>query len=160
MSRVERILAGLILLAGLLVVGAIGVRWYGAAQFQAGHDAAVAERKAADDDAVLARTEENAALAQHQGETNLKITEVKHEEIAPVRERIVVERVRVGAAICGPAAPAEAESAAGSDSADPPGRLVRSDVERDLVALKLAVEEDLATGRACQAFLRENGMVP
>ena len=25
---------------------------------------------------------------------------------------------------------------------------------------KLAVEEDLATGRACQAFVRENGMVP
>jgi hypothetical protein len=34
------------------------------------------------------------------------------------------------------------------------------DVERDLVALKLAVEEDLATGRACQAFLQKNGLVP
>ena len=160
MSRVERILAGLIVLAGLLVVGTLGVRWYGAVQYQAGRTAASEERAAADARAVLLRTQENAVLVQHQGETNLKITKAKHEEMQPVRERIVVERVRVGAAICGPAAPAEAESAAGSDSADPPGRLVRSDVERDLVALKLAVEEDLATGRACQAFLRENGMVP
>lgn len=160
MSRAERILAGLIVLAGLLVVGTLGVRWYGAVQYQAGRTAAIEERAAADARAVLLRTQENAVLVQHQGETNLKITEAKHEELAPVRERIVVERVRVGAAICGPAAAPDAESAAGSDSADSPGRLVRSDVERDLVALKLAVEEDLATGRACQAFLRENGMVP
>jgi len=160
MSRVERILVGLIVLVGLLVVGALGVRWYGAAQFQAGHAAAVAERKAVDDAAILRRTQENAALAQHQGETNLKITEAKHEELAPVRERIVVERVRVGAAICGPAAATETESAGSGDGTDPPSWLVRADAERDLVALKLAVEQDLATGRACQAFLRENGLVP
>lgn len=160
MSRVERILTGLIMLAGLLVVGVVSVRWYGAHQYQVGHAAAVAERKAADDAAILRRTEENAVLAQRQGEVNLKITEAKHEELAPVREHIVVERVRVGAAICGPAAAPDAESAAGGDSADSPGRLVREDAERDLVALKLAVEEDLATGRACQAFLRENGLVP
>jgi hypothetical protein len=70
--------------------------------------------------------------------------------------------VFVGAAVCGdgPAAPAEAHGAAGGDGTDPPGRLVRPDVERDLVALKLAVEEDLATGRACQAVLQAEGMVP
>lgn len=160
MSRPERILVGLILLAGLLVLGALGVRWYGAAKYQAGHAAAVAERAARDKAAVLQRTEENTVLAERQGTANLKITEAKHEELAPVRERIVVERVRVGAAICGPAAAPDAESAAGGDGADPPGRLVREDAERDIVALKLAVEEDLATGRACQAFLRENGLVP
>ena len=160
MSRVERILVSLIAIVGLLVVGVVGVRAYGAVQYQAGRTAAIEERATADARAILSRTEENVALAQHLGATNLKITEAKHEELAPVRERIVVERVRVGAAICGPAAAPDAESAAGGDSADPPGRLVRSDVERDLVALKLAVEEDLATGRACQAFLRENGLVP
>jgi hypothetical protein len=160
MSRLERLLIGAIVLAGLLVLGTLGVRWYGASQYAAGHAAAIDERAAADALAVLRRTEENSVLASAQGATNLKITEAKHEELTPVRERIVVERVRVGAAICGPAAPPDADSAAGSDSADPPGRLVREDAERDLVALKLAVEEDLATGRACQAFLRENGLVP
>lgn len=160
MSRVERILAGLIVLAGLLVVGTLGVRWYGAVQYQAGRTAASEERAAADARAVLLRTEENAVLAQRQGETNLKITEAKHEELAPVRERIVVERVRVGAAICGPADPADAESAGGGAKADPAGRLVRPDAERNLVALKLEVEEHLATARACQATLRKYGLVP
>lgn len=158
MKLLDALIAGLWVASGALVI------WAGATYrdhvYQLGYDAAVAERAAADALAVLRRTEENAVLAQRQGETNLKITEAKHEELAPVRERIVVERVRVGSAICGPAAPAEAESAAGGDSTDPPGRLVREDAERDLVALKLAVEEDLATGRACQAFLRENGLVP
>ncbi len=128
--------------------------------YQLGYDAAVADRAAADALAVRRRTEENVVLAQHQGETNLKITEVKHEELAPVRERIVVERVRVGTAICGSAAPPDAESAASSDEADSAGRLVRPDAERDIVALKLEVEEHLATARACQATLRENGMAP
>jgi len=160
MSRLERILVGLIVLAGLLVLGALGVRWYGAHKYSAGHAAAVGERAAADAIALLRRTEENSALAVHQGATNLKITEVKHEEMQPVRERIVTQRVYVGSGVCGPAGAADAESTASSDGANPLGRLVRSDVERDLVTLKLAVEEDLATGRACQAFVRENGMVP
>ncbi len=159
MSALDRLAATVMLVLILLVAGVLGVRWYGAHQYQAGRTAALEERAAADARAVLLRTQENAALAQHQGETNLKITEAKHEELAPVRERIVVERVRVGAAICEPAAAPDTKSAAGGDGADPPGRLVREDVERDLVALKLAVEEDLATGRACQAFLRENGLV-
>ena len=160
MSRLERVLVGLIVLTGLLVLGALGVRWYGASQYAAGHAAAVNERAAADALAVLRRTEENAALAAAQGAINLKITETKHEEMQPVRERIVTQRVYVGSAICGPAAAPAAESPAGGDGTDSPGRLVRSDAERDLVALKLAVEEDLATGRACQAFLRENELGP
>lgn len=158
MKLLDALIAGLWVASGALVI------WAGATYrdhvYQLGYDAAVAERAAADTLAVLRRTEENAALAQHQGETNLKITEAKHEELAPVRERIVVERVRVGSAICGPAAPAEAEGAAGGDEANPAGRLVRPDVERDIVALKLEVEEHLATARACQATLRENGMAP
>lgn len=160
MSRVERILMGLIALAGLLVVSVIGVRWYGTMQYHAGRIAAVEERAAADARAVLLRTQENAALAQHQGETNLKITEAKHEELAPVRERIVVERVRVGAAICGPAAAPDAESAAGGDEANPAGRLVSPEAEGNIRKLELEVEEHLATARACQATLRENGMAP
>lgn len=158
MSQLDAILLALKVGAAALLIWTAAI--YRDHVYQLGYDAAVAKRAAADALAVLKRTEENVALAERQGATNLKITEAKHEELAPVRERIVVERVRVGTAICGPAAAPDAESAAGGDSADPPGRLVREDAERDLVALKLAVEEDLATGRACQAFLRENGLVP
>lgn len=160
MSRLERILVGLIVLAGLLVLGALGVRWYGAGQYAAGHAAAVDARAAADSLAVLRRTEENSVLAVSQGAINLKITEAKHEEMQPVRERIVTQRVYVGSAICGPSAAPDTEVPASGNETNPPGRLVRPDVERDLVALKLAVEEDLATGRACQAAANEHGLVP
>lgn len=162
MTSLERLLVAVLVLAGLAVGGWLGVTHYGEARFEAGRADAIAERAAADAAAVQKRSTENAAEAVRQVVSSATITEKKHEEIAPVRERIVTQRVYVGAGVCGdrPAGAAEAESAAGSDSADPPRRLVREDVERDLVALKLAVEEDLATGRACQRVLQDNGMVP
>ena len=162
MTALERLLIAAVL-AVLLATGAwLGLRHYGAERFDAGYAAAIEERAEADAAAKLKRTNENVTRAVQQAASNATITEKKHEEIQPVRERIVTRRVYVGPALCGdrPAAPAQAEGTAGSDSADPPGRLVRPDVERDLVALKLAVEEDLATGRACQAVLKDEGMVP
>lgn len=158
MSALERLLVAAI----LVVLVAVGVRHYGGQRYDAGHTAAIEERAAADAAASQKRERENATTATHQAASNATITERTHEEIQPVRERIVTQRVYVGSAVCGdrPAAATETQGAAGSDSADPPGRLVRPDVERDLVALKLAVEEDLATGRACQAVLRDEGMVP
>jgi hypothetical protein len=161
-SALERLLAAVLLLAVLAVGCWLGLKHYGAARFEAGRADAIAERAAADAEAVRKRTETNAAEAVRQAVSNATITEKKHEEVAPVRERIVTRRVYVGSAVCGggPPAPTKAEGAAGSDSTDSPGRLVRPDVERDIVALKLQVEEDLATGRACQRFLHENGMVP
>ena len=65
MSRAERILVGLIVLAGLLVLGALGVRWYGASQHQAGYDAAVSDGKAQyDRDAAAARKTESTLRAK------------------------------------------------------------------------------------------------
>jgi len=127
----------------------------------AGYARAVKDRAASDALAVAARLKENGAKAVQQAAANVAITKAKNEEIAPVARRIAADRVRVGPAICsGPTSPTEPKSAASSDGTNPSGRLVRPDVERDIRALKLAVEEDLATGRACQAFLRENSLVP
>jgi prophage endopeptidase len=160
-SALERWLAGLIVAAALIGLGGLAVHVYGAHRYDAGHAAAISERASQDAVAVLNRARENVVAADAQAQTNSIITKAKNEELAPVRERIVTQRVYVGSAICDrPAARAQAEGAAGRDSTDPPGRLVRQDVERDLVALKLAVEEDLATGRACQAFIEKNGLVP
>jgi prophage endopeptidase len=161
-TALERLLVSVLAAVVLLAVASIGVRAYGNHRYDAGHAAAIEERARADAAAVLKRTRENAATAAQKSASNATITEKKHEEIQPVRERIVTHRVYVGSALCGdrPAAPAEAKSTGSSDGADPPGRLVRADVERDLIALKLAVEEDLATGRACQAVLKDEGMVP
>ena len=160
MSALERFAAALLFVIAITICVVLGAKYYGARQFAAGHAAAVDERARADAAAVLTRTRDNAALATRQDANNATITEETHEEVQPVRERIITQRVYVGSAICGPAAPAEAESTGGSDDADPPGRLVRPDVERDIVALKLAVEKDLSTGRACQRVLEQEGMVP
>lgn len=131
------------------------------AAFDAGHDAAVTERAAADLGAMVSRVQDNAVVEMKQKTINEILTKAKDAELAPVVQRIYVDRVRVGAGTCGgPPAAAKADGAAGSDSANPPGRLVREDVERDTRALTEAVEQDLATGRACQAFIRENGFVP
>lgn len=148
--------AGVVLAATLVAAGAA----YRQHVYQLGYDTAVGDRAARDGVAILHRTAENVVVADKQASINTIISKVKNEELAPVRERIVVERVRVGTGICGPAGTPDPEGAAGGDGTDPPGRLVRPDVERDIRALKLAVEEDLATGRACQAFVRENGRVP
>jgi len=126
----------------------------------AGFRDAVDLRAARDANATTARLRENLATGAKQDASNIIITKAKNEELAPVVRRIYVDRVRVGTGVCGPSSPAQTEGPAGGDRADPPGRLVREDVERDLRALKEAVEQDLATGRACQAFVRENGLVP
>lgn len=148
--------AALVLVASLAAAGAA----YRSHVWQLGHDAAVAERAARDAVAVLRRTEDNVVVAARQGAINTLIEKANHEELAPVRERIVTQRVYVGSAICGPATAPKTESAGGSDGTDPTRRLVREDVERDIRALKLAVEEQLAAGRACQAFVTKNGMAP
>lgn len=117
-----------------------------------GFDRATSERAARDLVAVVSAATHNTAI-------NSLVTKDHDEKLAPVVQRIITERVRIGTAIC-PARPvAEADDASGGNGANPPGRLVRADIERDFVALKLAVENDLATGRACQAWGREHGFV-
>lgn len=146
-------------LVGASLVG--GAAAYHHHVYQQGYDAAVSARAAQDASAVFHRVRDNAALSIKQDSINAILTKVKNEELAPVITRIVTQRVRVGDAICGgPATPAKTEDAAGSDRADPPGRLVRPNIERDLVALKMAVEQDLATGRSCQAWGAANGFIP
>jgi prophage endopeptidase len=147
----------------LLVSGLIGAyQWRISAAYEHGHETAIAERAASDLKAVTRRVTENAAIAVKQTADNAVITKAKNEELTPVRARIAAApRLRVGTGVCnGSAAATEAQSPASGDSGDPAGRLVREDVDRDIRALKLKVEEGFATGRACQAFLDTNGFVP
>lgn len=148
--------------AALALFGAVvaGGAAYRSHVYHEGYDQAVTDRKAADLKAITTRVQQNTVLAAKQDATNVKIEKAKNEELAPVRDRIVTRRVYVGTGVCGPAAPAKTEDAASSNGNDPARRLVRSDVERDIVALKLQVEEALATGRACQQFGKENGFYP
>ncbi len=149
-----------LVLAVLLVAAGVGIIYAHSAGDQEGFERATSERAARDAVAIVARVRDNAVLSIKQENINQIITRTKNEETAPVVQRIYVDRVRVGAGTCGPASAAVTDGASVSDGTDPPGRLVREDVERDTRALTEAVEQDLATGRACQAFVRENGMAP
>ena len=149
-----------LVLAALLVAAGIAIFYAHSAGDHAGFERATSERAARDAVAIVARVRDNAVLSIKQHKINQIITRTKNEETAPVVQHIYVDRVRVGAGTCRPAGTASADGASGSDGADSPDRLVRDDVERDTRALTEAVEQDLATGRACQAFVRENGMAP
>lgn len=144
-------------LALALVIGATAYRSH---VFHAGYDKAVSDRAARDALAVVARVQDNAALSIKQDGFNTTITKAKDAELAPVVKRIYIDRVRVGPAICGPAAPAEAQGAAGGDGDNTATRLVSQRAEEDIRALEVKVEEHLATGRACQAFVKANGLTP
>jgi hypothetical protein len=160
MSALQRFTVCVLLLVLLAIGGTLGVRWYGSSRYQAG---VAAEREAASGRALVAtvgRVQENAVEASKQQTINLTVTEKKHAELAPVIRTIYVDRVRVGAASCGPAGPPQTDDAGGGAGTDPAGRLVREDVERDTRALDAAVERHLATGRACQAWGVANGYAP
>jgi hypothetical protein len=153
-SALDRLVWG----AAALVLAGLGVRAYGAHEYHAGVAAEQEAQRARTLVATVARVQDNAVEASKQQSINLTVTEKKHEELAPVIRTVYVDRVRVGAASCGPAASTEAASTGGGNGADSAGRLVREDVERDTRALDVAVEEALATGRACQEFVVRNGM--
>jgi hypothetical protein len=158
-SLPARIITGIVIAAALIASSA----HYRQHVYQQGHDAAVAERVAVDAVAVLRRTQDNAELATQQTQINTTIAQEKDNEIIALRARLAAApRLRVGTAVCPDrsAGSAQAESPTGSDSADSSGRLVSAPADRDFKQLIKDVEQDLATGRACQAFLVKNGLVP
>jgi hypothetical protein len=162
-SRLEQLLAGTLVLIVLAVAGWLGLQHYGAQRFEDGRQNAIAERAQADARAVLVRTQENTVVAARQDATNTNITKEKDDEIADLRRRLAAApRMRVGPAVCADRPPtgADPESAAGGNGADPPATVVSAAADRDLKQLILDVERDLATGRACHAFIRDNGLVP
>lgn len=132
----------------------------GRASVQALWDAEKRTRAAAETKAVAQRVAENLAQARQQAATSAAITKAYDEEITDVRARLAAERMRKPAfcASAGPAAPAVAGGAAGGAEADPASGLLPDALERDIQALILQTEEVAATGRACQSFVRANGM--
>jgi prophage endopeptidase len=152
------------IIAVLAIVAAIfgAGHHMGARGVQAEWDADILKRERAEMIAVAHRLTENKALEATQAENNRLITRTKDDEITKTRAAIVAApRMRIGPALCsGPAASTEAKSTSGSDGADAGARLVRPDVDRDIRALELKIEEGFSTGRACQAFVVANGLAP
>lgn len=148
--------------AGMLYQRTQGVA-QGRAAVQALWDADKKKHVAAETKAVARRAAENLAQARQQAAKAAAIKEIYDDEINAVRARLAAaERMRKPAfcASAGPAAPAGASGAEGGTAADPASGLLPDAVARDIQALILQTEEVAATGRACQSFVRENGMAP
>lgn len=155
------VLACVLVGAGMLYQRAQGVA-QGRAAVQALWNTDKTTRAAAETKAEAQRAAENLAQARQQAVKAAAIKKVYDDEINDVRVRLAAERMRKPAfcASAGPAAPAGAGGAEGGAAADPAGGLLPDAVERDIQALILQTEEVAATGRACQAFVRGNGMAP
>lgn len=154
-------LAWRIAAVALLAVALLGAAAaYRSHVWHQGFDTAVSERAARDAVATLARVRENAVVAVKNDSINAIINKAHNETLTPVIQRIYVDRVRVGPGICGPASATKTEDASGGNGEDSPARLVRADIERDIRALKVQVEEGFAAGRACQEFGRQQGFWP
>ena len=135
--------------------------WRVNAAFNAGHEAAVSERAVADSRAVMTRTEENAAIESAQSKTNKTIEKVKNEEIAKLRARLAASERMRKPAFCNESAGApQAESTRSGNVGGSGVGLVHERVEQDIRALIIKTEEVAATARACQSFVRENGLIP
>ena len=165
-DRVPSWLYGAVLLCVLAGAGMLYQRILGNAQGRAEvqvlWDADKRTQAAVEKKAVAQRAAENLAQAKQQAATALAITKAYDEEINDVRARLAAERMRKPAfcASAGPAAPAGGSGADGGAATDPAGGLLPDAVARDIQALILQTEEVAATGRACQRFVRENGMAP
>ena len=165
-GKVPGWLYGAVLVCVLAGAGMLYQRMLGNAQgraaVQAQWDADKQRRAVAETKAVAQRAAENLAQARQQAAAALAITKAYDEEINDVRARLVAaERMRKPAfcASTGPAAQAGSGGAEGGAAADPAGGLLPNAVARDIQALILLTEEVAATGRACQAFVRGNGIV-
>ena len=94
MTTIERTLAALIVMAGLLVVGWLGVMHYGGARYNAGYAAAVAEGKAARDAAAEINRiiEADLRTKLHVRDTTAHLKEQEHAQDLAAAQR----RVRAG----------------------------------------------------------------
>ena len=104
--------------------------------------------------AITKREKENKEKEAKNAAAIVKINEVHNEEIASVRSALAVS-LRRGAGICaGPAPAAKTDPAGNSDAASPTSGVFRDDIQRDLGAALMEMEEVSATARACQSFVR------
>lgn len=130
--------------------------WVGSSHVQGQWNAekvTIAQEK---DKAIIQRVAENQALIEKYAADNAAITKAKNEEIASVRTALAIS-LRRGAGICsGSSAPAKADPARSSDEASAASEPFRDDIQRDIGAALMEMEEVAATARACQSFVRSN----
>lgn len=162
LGLVPRWAYALLVVAAMLGAAMLHGRHQGAAEVQARWNHADAVRAEAESAAIRDRLTENTALAVQQAATNAAITKVHNDEMGIVRRKLAaVVRMQLPAFCTGTggvASPAGADSATRGAAPDPAGGLLPGRTETDLRTVILSMEETAATGRACQAFVRGDGM--
>jgi hypothetical protein len=134
----------------------------GEAATQAKWDAAEKKRAEAEKAAVLKREQENEAEREKNRENNRLLQKSYDSELARLRAAIdAAPRMRVGPSFCGSTpGQAEAGGAGGSAGADTRSRVLPEEVDRAVKSLIEETEKAAATGRACQTFIKDNGLTP
>lgn len=129
-------------------------------EVQAKWDRDKVAQKKAEELAIADRNAENAREKEDQSKRS-KANQEKHDaELNEMRNRIIAaQRVRVGTAICSqrPTAASKTEGPQVGTTADTRAVVVRDDIDRDIRALMIRVEEGFAAGRSCQRFIIEEG---
>lgn len=144
----------------LAAAGGAYERHQGAESVQALWDADKAARAIADASAIADRVAKNEVLATQQAADTAAITKVHDAEITSLRARIdATPRLRIGTSFCGGiTASADPQSPIGGTGGDSSGRILSDELDGAVKTLILQSEMAAATGRACQAFVRDNGM--
>jgi ABC-type nitrate/sulfonate/bicarbonate transport system substrate-binding protein len=158
-AKYKAIAIGIAILAavtGLLWVG----HHYGAQGVQAEWDRETAQRKQAENAAILARIDENNRKAEQDKLNSARIAQEHKNEMDKVRADLAAQRLRKPKWCAGSTEGAKADSASSSNAAYPASRALPAEVERDIRGLIEETERAAATGRACQEFVRSNGMTP
>ena len=128
----------------MLLLGFASGWWFGAGRMEGKWNASKASIAQAQD----------AALIDKYAADNPAITKAKNEEIAAVRSSLAVS-LRRGAGICAGSASAPEVAATGSgDAASTTSGAFRPDIQRDIGAALMEMEEVAATARACQSYVR------
>lgn len=138
----------------LLLAGFASGWWLGAGRMEGKWNASKAAIAQAQDAAIIQRVTENQAPIDKNAADNAAITKAKNEEIAAVRSSLAVS-LRRGAGICaGSARAPEVAATGGGDEASTASGTFRPDIQRDIGAALMEMEEVAATARACQSFVR------
>lgn len=138
----------------MLLSGFASGWWLGAGRMEGKWSASKAAIAQAQDAAIIQRVTENQALIDKYAADNAAIMKAKNEEISSVRTALAVS-LRRGAGICArpSAAPQASPTGSGNDASTASGAF-RDDIQRDIGAALMEMEEVSATARACQSFVR------
>lgn len=142
----------LLAIAALAFSGGVYERHQGAAEVRA-------EWVKADAGARAKRIEEIREMTDQQATTSAEIQRNYYEKIVAMRAAVAAApRLRLPA-FCRPvAAPADSTGASSSLGTDPGTGFLSASLDANIKALILRTEEVAETGRACQEFVRVNGM--